>query len=382
MSCRPLRPAASFDVCDDQEYEVVKSCSLTLEIMQIAVSDPVLKTLLLPLESGLLDLPIACNGLFLRARQDRKLDELAVSELTCEQSFAPDKNALMSAGRNVHTEVKGNGFDLVLILPTRQRLETRTLLARAVSQCRPGGFVVACNANTEGAKTVEADLKKICGLDRSLSKNKCRVFWAKIQPDIVNDGLLSEWLTLDAPRPILDGTYLSRPGLFAWDRIDPASKLLAAHLPHTLAGRGADLGAGYGYLARTVLEKAPAVTGMDLYEAEKRALDLAEENLSAFRGKRVLTGVWSDVTQGIEGPYDFVVSNPPFHQTGKTERIDVGQAFIAAAAKGLRKGGSFYLVANRHLPYEQSLKAAFGTVDMLADKEGFKVIKAIMSKKN
>ncbi len=45
--------------------------------------------------------------------------------------------------------------------------------------------------------------------------------------------------------------FLSRPGVFAWDRIDPASALLAEHLPADLAGRAADLGAGYGFVART-----------------------------------------------------------------------------------------------------------------------------------
>ena len=55
---------------------------------------------------------------------------------------------------------------------------------------------------------------------------------------------------------------------------------LAEHLPADLAGRAADLGAGYGYLSRELLERCPKITALDLYEAEQRALALAELNLA------------------------------------------------------------------------------------------------------
>ncbi|WP_417684984.1 methyltransferase [Roseibium sp.] len=344
------------------------------------MADPVLKTLLLPLETGTIELPAGAKTLFLRARMDQSLKDAAFEMLTCEQSFAPDRDALERAGFSVKPEVTDGDFDLVLILPTRQKQEARALLARAVQKAKPGGIVLACAANTEGAKTAESDLKKLAGLEGNMSKNKCRVFWTVVQPEAVDGELLSEWSALDAERDVLDGAYRSRPGVFAWDRIDPASQLLADRLPETLSGKGADLGAGFGFLSRTVLQRCPKVTGMDLYEAEKRALDLAEKNLAEFRGKRQLNGIWSDVTRGIEGPYDFIVSNPPFHQGGKADRADVGQGFIRAAASGLRSGGLFYMVANRHLPYEQTLRDVFDHVEMIADEGGYKVIKAIKRK--
>jgi 16S rRNA (guanine1207-N2)-methyltransferase len=42
----------------------------------------------------------------------------------------------------------------------------------------------------------------------------------------------------------------------------------------------------------------------------------------------------------------------------------------------LQPGGRLYLVANRHLPYEAVLDASFGSVRMLAQREGFKVVEA------
>lgn len=344
------------------------------------MSDPALATLVLPLETGAVELADTARVLFLRARSGPELLALKGLDLICEQSFAPDRDALNRAGLTVEPETDQTGFDAVLVLPGRQRQEARAQLARAVSRTRAGGVVIASAPNTEGAKALESDLEDLLGGTDRLTKNKCRVVWETVRPDRLNESLLAEWLALDAPREVLGGTFVSRPGIFAWDRIDPASKLLAGLLPDTLKGRGADLGAGFGYLTRTVLEKAPKVASMDLYEAEKRALDLAEQNLAAFKGKRTMHGIWSDVTKGIDGPYDFIISNPPFHQAGKADRADVGQGFIRAAAGGLRSGGEFYLVANRHLPYEHTLTDVFATVTQLADEGGYKVIRAVKGK--
>ncbi|XYK81845.1 MAG: class I SAM-dependent methyltransferase [Labrenzia sp.] len=344
------------------------------------MSDPALETLVLPISSGDVDLPDRARILVLRARAGRPLKDLEPYDVVCEQSFAPDRDALQKAGFKVDAETSEDSFDAVLVLPGRQRQEARALLARAATNTRPGGTVIACAPNTEGAKTLEQDFAALFGSADKLSKNKCRVVWAPVDASNLDTALMTDWSGLDAPRPVLDGAYISRPGVFAWDRIDPASRLLAENLPDSLSGRGADLGAGFGYLSRQVLEKAPKVAALDLYEAEKRALDLAEQNLAPFKGKKAMTGIWSDVTKGIEGPYDFLVSNPPFHQSGKADRADVGQGFIRAAAQGLRSGGVFYLVANRHLPYERTLGEVFDRVEMLADAGGYKVIKATKGK--
>jgi 16S rRNA (guanine1207-N2)-methyltransferase len=342
--------------------------------------DPALDTLFLPLETEAIQLSEEAKALFLRARSGLPLKQLAKDRLTCEQSFAPDRDRLQAAGFAVVPETDGKDFDLVLVLPPRQRQEARAQMARAVTRARPGGWIVAAAPNNEGAKTLESDLAALLGSADKLSKHKCRVVWGEVRAEELDMALLEEWQGLDAPRPVLDGAYVSRPGVFAWDRIDPASRLLTDNLPDTLSGKGADLGCGFGYLARTVLERCPKVAAMDLYEAEKRALDLAQENLSSLSGKRQLSGIWSDVTKGIEGPYDFIVSNPPFHQSGKADRADVGQGFTRAAAAGLRPGGVLYMVANRHLPYEQTLADAFASFEIIADAGGYKVIRAVKGK--
>jgi 16S rRNA (guanine1207-N2)-methyltransferase len=76
------------------------------------------------------------------------------------------------------------------------------------------------------------------------------------------------------------------------------------------------------------------------------------------------------------GDLDFVVTNPPFHDGGAEDKR-LGQAFIRQAAGMLGKGGVLWLVANRHLPYEAELNAAFKRVRMAADAGGYKVFEAV-----
>ncbi len=334
------------------------------------MNDPIYETLLLPIEDGTIEIP-EDGALFLRARTG--FPSLPATQLVCEQSFRPTYDALIRSGFTMREPGDERTFALTLVSPQRQRDENRALLAQAIKATRDGGIVMAAQSNTQGAKTFETELEALTGNVTSLSKNKCRVFWARINPSQINSDLLETWLTNDAPCRNEAG-YLSRPGLFAWDRIDAGSQKLVDHLPADLSGHAADLGAGFGFLADAAFKRCPKLTHIDLYEAEQRALDLARENLAGY-GDRVQFH-WADVTRGVTGEYDVIISNPPFH-VDREDRSDIGQAFIRAAAGALKSGGQLFMVANRHLPYEQTLKAAFKSVKMLADTGGYKIIQAI-----
>lgn len=341
-----------------------------------AAQDAPLQTLFLPFGNGSLRWPQG-PVLFLRAREGWPLREHAApGQLVCVQSFRPFAQALERSGQDVRDEAaleaSAEKYPLVLVLPPRQRDEARALFAQALAAVAPGGIIVACQSNNEGARSGESDLQQLAGLGGKLTKNHCRAFWTAPLEGNHDEALRKRWAALDAPRAILDGRFHSRPGVFAWDRIDPASALLVGQLPPDLAGRGADLGAGWGYLSAEVLARCPKVTALDLYEAEARALALARRNLAGSAAQ--LDFRWHDVTAGIDGRYNFIVSNPPFHTPAREDRPDIGQRFIAVAAQALRPGGRLFMVANRHLPYEQILNDSFGEVRVAAERDGFKVI--------
>ncbi len=358
--------------------------------MNSAHRDIALDALFLPLADGQLTWPGADlpgrGALFLRAREGAALQAWRGPGVACTQPFKPEADRLERIGAQLLDEgaLPDAAFPLVLVLPPRQREEARALLARACAAVAPGGVVVAAVANDEGAKSREADLKQLAGPLNVLSKYHCRVFWTA-PGAVVDSALQAQWRRADAIRTIDSndvpgGRFQTRPGVFAWDRVDAASHLLAAHLPDTLQGRVADFGAGWGYLALQVLARCAQVASIDLYEADGRALALADDNLADAPGSERNVPVhfhWQDVAAGVAERFDAIVCNPPFHALGRGDRPDLGRAFIAAAAAALNPGGRLWLVANRHLPYEEALGTGFGQVRTVAQQGGFKVIEAI-----
>lgn len=355
--------------------------------MSSSQRDNPLEALLHPFADGLLQWPEAGSVLFLRARGGAALHAARRPGLAATQPFRPEAVRLQRLGIDLLDEdaLPEATYPLVLVLPPRQREEARTLLAKACAAVAPGGRVVASVANDEGAKSREADLKQLARDSvSSLSKYHCRTFWT--QPDTACDKvLLSQWRQLDAPRRVsaqdVPGAgFLSRPGVFAWDRVDAASAMLAAVLPDDLRGRVADFGAGWGYLSMQVLARCPRIASLDLFEADARALALARRNLAdaPASGPDVPVAFhWHDVEAGVPGRFDAIVCNPPFHALGRGDRPDIGRAFIAAAAAALAPGGSLWLVANRHLPYEDALGTGFAQVRSVAQNGGFKIVHAV-----
>lgn len=162
----------------------------------------------------------------------------------------------------------------------------------------------------------------------------------------------------------------SQPGIFSWDRIDPGTALLLSVLP-SLTGRGADLGCGIGVIARAVLV-GPHVTQLALVDIDQRAMAAARRNITDPRA----SFHWADVRRmdGLK-ELDFVVMNPPFHDGGQEDRA-LGETFMRQSHRMLRDGGTAWLVANRHLPYETVLFATFSETVLRAEKDGFKVYEA------
>lgn len=333
------------------------------------MTDPVLETLSLGLET--LNPPLGAV-LFYPARLDFDFAQLKGCDVTNVQSFRPEVLRLEAAGQKVATRPDDDAaFDLIIHTPHRQRQKARADLARIVTMARDGGVIMVAASNLEGAKTHQSDLESLIGPVQSLSKNKCRVFWGTVG-DQVDTELLQEWLTLDAPI-VPEHGLLSRPGLFSWDRADKGSLLLLQNLP-PLSGKGADFGCGYGFLMEAILAQNEDLRRLDGLEADHRAVDMARHNMAKW-GERA-RALWADVLSEVTETYDFIVSNPPFH-TDRADNHALGQGFIASAGRALKKGGAFYMVANRHLPYEATLKTHFKTVVLLTEQDGFKVYKAV-----
>jgi 16S rRNA (guanine1207-N2)-methyltransferase len=263
--------------------------------------------------------------------------------------------------------VPAGSVDAIMIYAPPGVLERRYTLALALRSLKPGGRLDVMAAKDKGGSRLKKELEAFgaqVGESAKAHHRRCVV--------IKGDGLtgLDAAIEAGAPRLVPGLEAWSQPGVFAWDRIDPGSALLAQTLP-PLKGAGADLGCGYGALATVVL-RSPLVTSLGLYDLDRRAVEAASKNVEDPR----VTIEWADVRTLPAADLDFIVTNPPFHDGGSEDKR-LGQTFIRQAAALLGKGGVLWLVANRHLPYEADLNEAFKRVRMAADTGGYKVFEAV-----
>jgi len=247
-------------------------------------------------------------------------------------------------------------------------IERQFALAQALRVLEPGGALVALAPNKKGGTRLAKELAAF-GCDvQTASRSHHRICTTtKPAEPIGIDAAIAAGL----PQMVEKTRLWSQPGIFSWDRIDPGSALLAAHLPE-LAGAGADFGCGNGYLALTILKSA-RVKSLALIDLDRRAVAAAKRNVTDARA----TFTWADArTADLPQNLDFVVMNPPFHDGGAEDRA-LGKTFITRAASALRKSGTCWLVANRHLPYEETLNQTFSSICQVAAQDGFKIYEAV-----
>ena len=311
------------------------------------------------LERGLVSLPESGTIGVFGVRASDRLDVLPKERLQVIARHYPDHKHFGDLGFDVATEPSANYALSIVVLP-RAKDEARLLIAQAAA--RTNGVVAVDGQKTDGIDGLLKEMRTRGDVGEVLSKAHGKF--------AVANGLdCDDWLSPD--NKLVEGRFKTAPGVFSADGVDPGSALLASVLPSSLKGRVVDLGAGWGYLADTILSR-DGVVSLDLVEADHAALEMAGANISDSRA----SFHWADARDyHPESPFDHVVTNPPFH-TGRKADASLGQAFIQQAAAILKPKGSLWLVANRHLPYEAVLKDAFAQTRVLDETSSYKLFQA------
>lgn len=317
--------------------------------------NPVLDTLFLPIAQGL---KVPADAVFLNAQQHPAIQKYWI----LQQHFKPYADVLP---HKAATQFPGVKTSMVFIFLPKNAAEANYFIARALFMLEPGGTLVCAAANDAGGARLKKTLAQFGLTCDELSKNKARVAVSIVKN--INDDVHMSAMSDGALQPVLDGTFMSQPGLFSWDKADKGSQLLAKHLPEKFKGTGADFGCGYGWLARQVANKGGELICID---ADARAVEACKINVKNAQYQ------WMDLTK--EGPknLDWIVMNPPFHE-GKSTDASIGRAFIETAARSLKTGGELWMVGNTQLPYERVLADKFSSHSKLYEGSGFKIYRAM-----
>lgn len=311
------------------------------------------------LESGAFALPHSGDIVVFAPQAGDDLSALPRERVVVLTGFKPDFDHFQAQG--YRTEAAQPSAAL-LCLP-RAKAEALALIAEAFAMLPAGSPVLVDGQKTDGVDGV-LKLARSAGIALGEVISKAHGKACVLTAGAVPTGWKGE-------ARLVEGGFVTRPGVFSADGPDRGSVLLAAALPERIYGRVADLGAGWGYLARAILTRRD-VTSLDLVEADRSALQCAQENVTDPRARFH----WADATHFKPAqPWDAVVMNPPFH-ISRAADPELGAGFLRAAHRGLLPGGTLWLVANRHLPYDRVLTPLFRTVEDIGGDAVFRLTRA------
>jgi len=315
--------------------------------------------------------------LFLTARNHNGLNDFNNYKITLQQHFKPYENDLINSGFDVTSNIptENKSYDAVILLLPKNIIEAKYMMANATLLLSDGGMLICSADNKSGGSRIKKLMQGFGFQDISQeSRNKAKVAWAiKTNPD---NKAINKAIENGSIQTVINNKFLSQAGIFGWNKIDIGSEILTRFLPDDLNGVGADFGCGYGYLSEFTLSKNKKIKTMYCIDADHRAIDCCKQNLTSYTCDKKF--LWSDLTnsQTDINNLDFIIMNPPFHD-GKNTDINIGVSFINTAHNSLAKNGKLYMVANKQLPYEDTLAKLFKQSNKLYEGQGFKVFEAV-----
>ena len=293
--------------------------------------------------------------------------------------YTIEANQVANADVRLGDGVEGHdpaSFDLVLSHLPRGREVQRELIRGTARVLRPDGrfiFVASRHVGVKGCVTYARDLFGRCGVVRQKKGYHVAMTVRPegMEPPPPRDAYIERSLVLDGAEVAL----VSKPGVFAWDRLDGGTERLVRTMTIERGDRVLDLGCGTGLAGLAAARRDPEGQVV-LVDSDLRAVRSARRTLEAndvANGEVLLSDGVSQVGGGEA--FDVVITNPPFHQ-GRSVDYQVAEQFVRNSRQVLRPGGRLFLVANRFIGYDDLIREVFGTVRVAYADDSYHVLAA------
>jgi len=258
--------------------------------------------------------------------------------------------------------------DLVIIQFPKSKAELNFTLAMLDAVTTPECLVLIVGENKSGIKSIEkltaSQLSDCAKIDAA---RHCLLFSASLIPQSEPFDL-SKWL-----KPYsfsINNTQVNvvaLPGVFSQNGLDIGTQVLLENLPKKIYGDILDFGCGAGVIASYLGKTIPDIK-LHLLDVSALALYSAQETLklNGLNGHVFPSNSLSDV----QGKYDQVISNPPFHQGLKTN-YQATETFLGKIKPHLKAKGKVTVIANSFLRYQPIMEQAIGRTEILAKQKGF-----------
>jgi 16S rRNA (guanine1207-N2)-methyltransferase len=264
--------------------------------------------------------------------------------------------------------VLGQTFDAVLSHLPKGRAVWEQTVNDAAALLRPGGVFYLAGANDAGVKSAAKYVRQVFGEVTVLGyRGGCRVVCAVRSAHVqVPESAYYRWHTRRAEAGGTAVAFITKPGLFSWDRLDDGTRLLIEALEDGAIEDGdrvLDIGCGAGVLTQ-IARRHTGAENVWAVDADCRAVEATRRTL-ALSGGGESHVLLSDCTEAVgDRPFDVVISNPPFHRERATTYAIAAQ-IIRDAARLLARRGRLYLVANAFPKYRPLIETAFGRAELL-----------------
>ncbi len=264
------------------------------------------------------------------------------------------------------------GCDTLIYYWPKNKPEAQYQLTNLLALLPIGSDVFIVGENRSGVRSAETVLADHCPMEKIDSARRCGLYHGRLShhPIFEPDSYLHQYQNGTL-------TVFTLPGVFSRDGLDPGSALLLSTLQPHSKGKVLDMGCGSGVLAASLKQHSPKVrlwlTDVSAPALQASQLTLKENGLEA-------TVFASNIFSEVEGRFDMILSNPPFHE-GRQTSLEAATSLIKGAAKHLNIGGELRLVANAFLPYPQVLEETFGNHEILAQTGRFRVYRSVMQRK-
>ncbi len=164
--------------------------------------------------------------------------------------------------------------------------------------------------------------------------------------------------------------FLSRPGVFAYGRLDEGARALVESMTVEPGDRILDVGCGCGTNGVWAARSAGPGCRVTFVDSNLRALALAGHNARA-NGVADFLAVASTAVEGPDpGTFDLALANPPYFAD-----FTIARLFIRRARELLRPGGRFFLVTRQPDAVGPMVAEAFGPTEALP-RRGYVVLGA------
>lgn len=267
-------------------------------------------------------------------------------------------------------------FDLIVYRVSKERPVVHHIVNHSFHHLNTGGQLILCGHNQEGIKTHIKNAEKRFAQKASIKLDQQFRTATLIKGDA--EGTTLDDKSYSSPRPITDNrgrNFLTKPGVFGWNKIDAGSEFLASHLEALFRaaklteGSLLDLGCGYGYLS--IIANMLGEFHITATDNNAAAITVCRQNFQAHEIEGPV--IANDCGMEIHQRFDGIICNPPFHSGFNSSDALTGK-FIEQIYRLLKKGSSAFVVCNQFLPTEEKASALFSKIELTHRNKGFKVI--------